>query len=354
MISPPRTQVRPSLEDRYSLEAGTLYLSGIQALIRLPIDQHRRDVAAGLRTRTFVTGYPGSPLGGYDLGLRAAGSVITESGILHVPGQNEELAMTALMGTQMLDEHAHPDVDGVVGIWYGKGPGLDRSGDALKHGNFAGTSRNGAVVVLSGEDHESKSSTLPFQEDYAFMNAGVPIVYPSSVSEFLEFGLHAIALSRYSGCWIAMKLVGQLCDGGETFSVAADFPHIVIPELTIGGKRFAKSTDFRFFPGLNIEPERQLYRERHAAVRAYARANHLDRVLVRSSRDRVGLLSAGKSASDLQQALLDLGFDDDALRAAGIRVAKLGLIYPADESFLREFAEGLDEIIVVEEKRGVV
>ncbi len=355
MISPPRTQVRRSLDDRYTLEDGTLYLSGVQALIRLPIDQHRRDVASGLNTRTFVTGYPGSPLGGYDISLRSAGAIVGESGITHVPAQSEELGVTVLMGTQMIDDHPRRDgVEGVVGIWYGKGPGIDRSGDALRHANFAGTSRLGAVVVLGGEDPESKSSTLPFQEDYAFMSAGIPIVYPSSVAEFLEYGLHAIALSRYSGCWIAMKLIGQLCDGGETFAVSPDFPKIVIPELTIDGEPFRKYTDFRFFPGLNIDPERRLYRERHLAVRAYARANGLDRVHVRTPHDRIGLLSAGKSFSDLRQALLDLGFDDDALRAAGIRLGRLGVIYPADEDFLRLFSDGLDQIIVVEEKRGVV
>lgn len=324
-------------------------------MIRLPIDQHRRDVASGLNTRTFVTGYPGSPLGGYDISLRAAGAIVGESGIMHVPAQSEELGVTALMGTQMLDDHPSRDgIEGVVGIWYGKGPGVDRSGDAFKHANFAGTSRLGAVVVLGGEDPESKSSTLPFQEDYAFMSAGIPIVYPSSVAEFLEYGLHAIALSRYSGCWIAMKLIGQLCDGGETFAITPDFPKIVIPELTIGGESFRKYTDFRFFPGLNIDPERRLYRERHLAVRAYARANKLDRIHMRTANDRIGLLSAGKSFSDLRQALLDLGFDDDALRAAGIRLGRLGVIYPADEDFLREFADGLDDVIVVEEKRGVV
>jgi indolepyruvate ferredoxin oxidoreductase len=355
VIAQPRTHVRRSLDDRYVLKSGTLYLSGIQALIRLPIDQHRRDVASGLNTRTFVTGYPGSPLGGYDITMRSAGAIIGESGITHVPAQSEELGVTALMGTQMLDDHPQRDgIQGVTGIWYGKGPGIDRSGDALKHGNFAGTSRHGAVVVLGGEDPESKSSTLPFQEDYAFMNAGIPIVYPSSVAEFLEYGLHAIALSRYSGCWIAMKLVGQLCDGGETFAVSPDFPKIVIPELAIGGVPFQKYTDFRFFPGLNIDPERRLYRERHLAVRAYARANHLDRIHVRSENDRIGLLSAGKSFSDLRQALLDLGLDDAALRAAGIRLGRLGVIYPADEEFLRSFADGLDQIVVVEEKRAVV
>ncbi|MBV8601071.1 MAG: indolepyruvate ferredoxin oxidoreductase family protein, partial [Candidatus Eremiobacteraeota bacterium] len=267
----------------------------------------------------------------------------------HLPAQSEELAATALIGTQMLDAHPHDGIDGVIGVWYGKGPGIDRSGDALKHGNFAGTSRNGAVVILSGEDHEAKSSTLPFQQDFAFMSAGIPVLYPSSVREFLDFGLHAIALSRFSGCWVAMKLVGQLCDGGQTFDLAQATPQIVLPEIG-----FRKFTDFRFFPGLNVQTERHLYRERHAAVRAYARANGLDRIDVQTPNDRIGILSAGKSFADVRQALLDLGLDDAALRREGIRLGRLGVLYPADEEFLRAFARGLERIVVVEEKRAVV
>ena len=180
----------------------------MQALVRLPIDQSRRDRRAGLRIGTFISGYPGSPLGGYDLALRQARRILTEHDIRHVPGANEELAATALSGTQMLDRYPHSRYDGVVGLWYGKGPGVDRSGDALKHGNFAGTSRHGAVVVLSGDDHEAKSSTMPYQDDYAFVGHGMPVLYPASTGEFLTLGLHAIALSRFSGCWVAMKLVG--------------------------------------------------------------------------------------------------------------------------------------------------
>ena len=341
-----------SLDDRYLREKGLVYLSGVQALVRLPLDQNRRDRKAGLRIGTFVSGYPGSPMGSYDLALARLGPLLPEHDIVHVPGANEELAATAISGTQMLDRYPHSRWDGVTAFWYGKGPGVDRSGDALKHGNFAGTSRHGAVVLLAGEDHEGKSSTMPFQDDYAFVSAGIPVLYPGSVAEFLSMGFHAIALSRYSGCWVAMKLVGQLCDGGETIEVSPDGPGIVLPHLEIDGKPFAKGTDFTFFPGTNIEHERKLYHERHRAVRAYARANALDRVEVRGPRDRVGIVTAGKSHADTRQALLDMGLDDEALRRAGVRLLRMGCIYPGDAEVVREFADGLDELIVVEEKRG--
>jgi indolepyruvate ferredoxin oxidoreductase len=341
-----------TLDDRYLCEEGRVYLSGMQALVRLPIDQSRRDRRAGLRIGTFISGYPGSPLGGYDLALRQARAILEQHDIRHVPGANEELAATALSGTQMLDRYPHSRYDGVVGVWYGKGPGVDRSGDALKHGNFAGTSRHGAVVVLSGDDHEAKSSTMPYQDDYAFVGHGMPILYPASTGEFLTLGLHAIALSRYSGCWVALKLVGQLADGGETVHVAPDDPGIVVPELLIDGKPFRKSTDFTFFPGLNIETERQLYYERHRAVLAYARANSLTWAEIGARGDRVGLVTAGKSHADLRQALLDLGLDESALRRLGVRLLRIGLIYPLDADAIRAFAQELDEVIVVEEKRG--
>jgi indolepyruvate ferredoxin oxidoreductase len=346
---------RPSpitLDDRYLRESGPVYLSGLQALVRLPIDQNRRDRRAGLRIGTFVSGFPGSPLGGYDLALRQARQILDGHDVVHVPGANEELAATAISGTQMLDHYPHSKWDGVVALWYGKGPGVDRSGDALKHGNFAGTSRYGAVVVLAGEDHEAKSSTMPYQDDYAFVGHGMPILYPASTGEFLTLGLHAVALSRFSGCWVAMKLVGQLADGGEIVDVAPDRPAIVLPEVLLDGKPFRKSTDFTFFPGLNIETERQLYYERHRAVLAYARANQLDRVEVRGERDRLGIVTAGKSHADVRQALADLGVDEPTLHRAGIRLLRVGLLYPLDGQAVRDFARDVEEVLVIEEKRG--
>ncbi|RBP34118.1 indolepyruvate ferredoxin oxidoreductase [Eoetvoesiella caeni] len=277
--------------------------------------------------------------------------MLKQHGVIHLPGQNEELAATTLMGTQMIDEHPHPDVDGVVAYWYGKGPGLDRAGDALKHGNFAGTSTHGAVVILSGEDHEAKSSTVPYQQEFAFEHHGIPVLYPSSVSEFIEFGLHAAAMSRYSGCWVALKLVAPLCDGGEVVQFSPDQHRVRIPDLDIDGKPFAKVANFTFFPGLNIETERQLYIERHAAVQAYARENRLNRISIQSDHDSIGIVSAGKTYSDTRQALRDMGFGDEELRGAGIRLAKIGLLCPLDMGFIREFATGLSTVIVIEEKR---
>jgi indolepyruvate ferredoxin oxidoreductase len=340
------------LADRYLQEKGVVYLNGLQALVRLPIDQNRRDRRAGLRIGTFISGYPGSPLGGYDLALQQARAILQQHDIVHVPGANEELAATAISGTQMLDNYPHSRFDGVTSLWYGKGPGVDRSGDALKHGNFAGTSRHGAVVVLSGDDHEAKSSTMPYQDDYAFMSAGIPVLYPASTGEFLGMGQHAIAMSRYSGCWVAMKLVNALADGGETVAVNPDTPSITTPELLIDGRPFKKSTDFKFFPGLNVETERQLYYERHRAALAYVRANGLNRVVVRSSLDRLGIITAGKSYADTRQALVDMGLDDRALQRFGIRLLCMGVIYPVDADLIRDFAHDLDEVVVIEEKRG--
>ena len=343
-----------SLNDRYDLERGRVFLSGIQSLVRLPVDQARRDRESDLKIGTFITGYPGSPLGGYDLALQQNRKLLDAHGIIHRPGENEELAATSLMGTQLIDRYPHSAYDGVVGLWYGKGPGLDRSGDALRHGNFAGTSKNGAVVVLSGEDHEAKSSTLPYEQEYYFAHSGIPVLYPSSVEEFLSYGLHAIAMSRFSGCWVALKLVGQLCDGGQTVEIDLDRPRIVVPHFEVNGKPFEKTQDNLFFPGMTIETERRLFEERQPAALEYVRANRMDRVITHTSADRVGLLTAGKSYADTRQALDDLGVGEDDLRTAGIRLIKLGAIYPIDEQFVRDAIAGLDEIFVVEEKRGTL
>jgi indolepyruvate ferredoxin oxidoreductase len=202
------------------------------------LEQARRDHARGLRTGTLVTGYPGSPIAGLDLQLAREPELLASLDIRHLPAGNEEQAVTALTGTQMLDAFPHERYDGVVGYWYGKGPGLDRAGDALKHANFAGTSTHGAVVVLSGEDHEAKSSTMPFQQEYAFASAGIPILYPGGIADIRRLGLHAAELSRYSGCWVALKLVSQVCDGGETVDLDPDVD-IRTPQLS-----FAKRTDF--------------------------------------------------------------------------------------------------------------
>ncbi|WP_157787607.1 indolepyruvate ferredoxin oxidoreductase family protein [Pusillimonas noertemannii] len=340
-----------ALDARYDACTPRAFLNGNHALIRMMIEQMRADRNEGLRTKAFVTGYPGSPLGSIDIALKQAKHALEAEGITHRPAQNEEFAVSMLMGTQMLDEHPHPDVDGVVGYWYGKGPGLDRSGDALKHGNFAGTSHQGAVVILSGEDHEAKSSTVPYQQEFSFEHHGIPVLYPSSIQEFLDYGLHAAALSRYSGCWVALKLVGTLCDGGEVVHLHPNGLTPQLPPFQPGGKPFVQMANHRFFPVRNIETERKLYDERHAAVLAYAQANELNRIVRAGPGDRIGLISAGKSWADTLQALEDLGYDDAMLQAQGIRLAKVGLLCPGEPEFFRRFAAGLETVIVIEEKR---
>jgi indolepyruvate ferredoxin oxidoreductase len=340
-----------ALDARYDATVEKTFLSGNQALIRMLLEQMRGDRARGLRTKAFITGYPGSPLGSLDIALRQAKATLSAEGITHQEAQNEEFAATMLSGTQMLDDHPHPDADGVVGYWFGKGPGLDRSGDALKHGNFAGTSTHGAVVILSGEDHEAKSSTVPYQQEFSFEHHGIPVLYPSSVQEFLDYGLHAAALSRYSGCWTALKLVGTLCDGGEVVRMHSAGLDTVTPELSLNGKRFEKLANHRFFPVTNVETERRLYDERHAAALAYARQNNLNRVMCSTQNDRIGIVSAGKSWADTLQALDDLGIGETECAQLGIRLAKIGMLCPADPEFLREFSNGLTTVVVVEEKR---
>jgi indolepyruvate ferredoxin oxidoreductase len=352
-IEEPR-QASVSLSDRFRLEEGRVFLTGVQALVRAPLDQVRRDRRAGLRIGTFITGYPGSPLGGYDLALKQNSKLLGEHDVVHQMGQNEELAASALMGTQLLERYPHSRYDGVTGFWYGKGPGLDRAGDSLRHGNFAGTTTHGAVVVLSGEDHEAKSSSLPYEQEYAFAHAGIPVLYPSSVAEFLTYSAHAIAMSRYSGCWVALKLIGQLCDGGQTIDLEPDLPRVVVPDFEIDGHPFRKWQDHSFFPGKVIDTERHVFTERHPAAIAYAQVNGLNEIRVRGGADTLGIVTAGKSFADTMQALRDLGVGENDLRAAGVRLIKIGAIYPLDTDFVRDATRDLKDVVVVEEKRPIL
>lgn len=351
LVSQSSVSRRPlDLNERLVASQGSYYFSGIQALVRLPLEQARRDKEAGLSTGVFITGYPGSPLAGYDLALERVKDLLSKNGVLHVPGSSEERAVTSLMGTQMIEGFPHSRYEGVVGFFYGKGPGVDRSGDALKHGNFAGTSKHGAVVVLSGEDHEASSSTMPFQEDQAFVAAGMPILAPSSVEEIYELGLHAVALSRYSGCWVALKLPTAVCDSGATFEVGPDHP-VVLPVPELPG--FEKRTDFQFFPGTTIEQERHLYMERHPAALHYARSQGLNKVYGSEGqrRFRLGIVTSGKSFGDLREAFARVSAGIEDLEELGVSLLVYSMTYPFDGKLAREFASNVDRIIVVEEKR---
>src|SRR5271163_858256 len=218
------------LSDKFTVERGSVYLTGIQALVRLPLEQMRRDRRAGLKTGAFISGYEGSPLGGYDMALARSKKLLDEHNIHFNPGLNEDLAATSVMGTQIFDVVGKANVEGVLGIWYGKGPGVDRSGDIFRHANLAGTGKNCAALVLAGDDHGCKSSTIPHQSDFSLQNVGIPFLFPGNTQEIIDYGLFAIALSRYSGAWVGLKMVTDVCDGGGTMEANPDLPAIRIPD----------------------------------------------------------------------------------------------------------------------------
>ena len=333
------------LSDKFTVERGSVYLTGIQALVRLPLDQMRRDRRAGLKTGAFISGYEGSPLGGYDLALARSKKLLDEHGVHFRPGLNEDLAATSVMGTQIFSVVGKPNVDGVLGIWYGKGPGVDRSGDIFRHANLAGTGKNCAALVLAGDDHGCKSSTIPHQSDFSLFNTGIPFLFPGNVQEIIDYGLLAIAISRFSGAWVGLKLVTDVCDGGSTVILDPDLPQIQVPQ------GYEKTVDPRLVPPITLALEYEVNARRLQAVLQFARLNRINR-WHGSKKAWLGLVSAGKAYYDLAQALRDLGLGESELEELGIRVAKFGMTFPLDHEFARDFADGLDTILVVEEKRS--
>jgi indolepyruvate ferredoxin oxidoreductase len=334
------------LTDRYTIERGTVYLTGIQAIVRLPLDQMRRDRRAGLKTAGYISGYEGSPLGGYDMALRRAGSLLKELGIHFQPGVNEDLAATAIFGSQIQHVVTGDKWDGIVGIWYGKGPGLDRSADILRHAGIAGAARSGAALVLAGDDHNAKSSTVPHQSDFTLMNYCIPTLFPGNTQEVLDYGLAGIALSRYSGAWAGLKMVTNICDGGGTVAVDPDRPGFVSPP------GYEKRNDHRLLTPYSLPMEYEMNRRRLDAAKVWTRANKLNRWHGAKAGARTGIVSAGKAYYDLMQSLADCGIDAAELERRGIRIAKYAVTFPVEPVFTAEFADGLETIIVVEEKRS--
>ena len=337
-----------ALEDRYRLDKGRVYLTGIQALVRLPMMQRQRDLKAGLNTGGFISGYRGSPLGMYDNALWGAKRYLKENNIHFQPGLNEDLAATAVWGSQQTNLFPGAKVDGVFSIWYGKGPGVDRSMDVLKHGNAAGTSQYGGVIALAGDDHGCQSSTLPHQSEQVFSAAMIPVVNPATVQEYLDYGILGFAMSRYTGCWIGFKAISETVESGASVWVDPERIQIAMP------------TDFQLPPGgLGIrnpdpplEAERRLHGPKMAAVQAFVRANGFDRMAIDPPSARIGIMTTGKAYLDTRQALEDLGIDDARARALGIRLYKVGVTWPLEVEGARRFAEGLKEVIVIEEKRS--
>ena len=339
-----------TLDDKYTLASGRAYMTGIEALVRLTMLQRERDRARGLNTAGFVSGYRGSPLGGLDQALWKARPHLARHDVVFRPGVNEDLAMTAVRGTQEVTLFPGARVDGVYAMWFGKGPGLDRSMDVLKHANAVGTSRHGGVLAVVGDDHACKSSTLPHQCEHAFMGASAPVLNPANVQEILDLGLLGWELSRYCGCWVGFKVITENCDAAASVDIDPHRISVKIPE------------EFRLPPGgvharLHDKPlaqEERLNLYKIYAAREFARVNHLNYVAIDSPRPRLGIVSTGKSWLDVLQALEDLGIDRDQAAALGIRVFKVGMPWPLDPVATHAFAEGLEEILVVEEKRSII
>jgi indolepyruvate ferredoxin oxidoreductase len=339
-----------SLDDKYALDTTRAYMTGIEALVRLPMLQHQRDQQRGLNTAAFISGYRGSPVGGVDQAMWKAKPWLDKHNVHFQPGINEDLAATAVWGSQQTNLFAGGRYDGVFGMWYGKGPGVDRSMDVIKHANAFGTSRYGGVLAVAGDDHACKSSTLPHQSEHMFIGASVPVLSPSNVQEVLDLGVYGWELSRYSGCWVALKAITENMDSAISADIDPNRIDIVIPEefqLPEGGVHGR-------WPDKPLEQELRLNKYKIYAAREFARVNGLNRIVVDSPRARFGIITTGKAYLDVMQALEDMGITEAVAAEIGLRVYKVGMSWPLEPRTTHDFAEGLEEILVVEEKRSII
>ena len=339
-----------SLDDKYAAWSGEVYMTGTQALVRLPMMQQLRDKAAGLDTACMISGYRGSPLGNFDRALWQARPFVEKHGVHFQPGVNEDTAATALWGTQQVGLFPGAKHDGVYAIWYGKGPGVDRTIDVFKHANLAGTSTHGGVLALAGDDHVCASSTTAHQSEFNFVSATMPVINPAGVQEFLDYGLHGWGLSRYAGLWVGFICIAETVDSSAIVSVDPHRVTVVTPDdhgLPAGGLNIR-------WPDTPLDQEERLLEHKLDAARAYARANGLDRTVIDGPGRRLGIVTTGKSYLDVRQALDDLGIDEDTARRLGLALYKVGMSWPLEPEGIRRFAGGLDEILVVEEKRGFI
>lgn len=346
-----------SLDDRYTRESGTIFLTGIQALVRMVRDRARVDRRQNLRTASFISGYEGSPLAGYDLEIARRGKYLDPYDVVHRPGLNEELAATSVMGSQVAAQVAalSDNRDGVVGYWYGKAPGLDRATDALRHANLIGTHPDGGAVALVGDDPGAKSSTVPCASEMALADLYMPILYPGDSQDILDLGVHAAVMSRVSGLWTSMKISAHVADGATTAEVS---PDRIVPDLGDLG-RSPHVPSGRLLGANLMELEQNQLTTRIPRALEYARINGINRIVVSSPDDRIGIVAAGKTYLDLREALRLMRIDDNDLRRLGIRILKLGMVYPIEREILDEFIFGtargdLDEVIVIEEKRDFI
>jgi indolepyruvate ferredoxin oxidoreductase len=340
-----------TLDDKYDLAAEQVFLSGTQAVVRLLLMQQERDQRAGLKTAGFVSGYRGSPLGGLDQQMFKAGKKLQQHEIVFQPGLNEDLAATACWGTQQAELHGEGKYQGVFSLWYGKGPGVDRTGDVFRHANMAGSSRFGGVVCLSGDDHTAESSTNAHQTEFNFVDTMIPILNPAGVQEMLDFGLHAFALSRYAGVWVALKGVKDNVESTASVDGRIDRVTIAIPndfEMPPGGLNIRRHDNF-------LEQEARLHEFKRAAVLAYFRANNLDKLVYSGGRKpRLGIISVGKNFLDVMQAMDMLGIDEKKADALGLKILKLASPWPVDPERLKDFVADIDLCMVIEEKRSLI
>ncbi|UBB25220.1 indolepyruvate ferredoxin oxidoreductase family protein [Pseudoxanthomonas japonensis] len=339
-----------TLEHKYTRTDGRIYLSGVQALVRLPLMQRLRDQAAGLNTAGFISGYRGSPLGGFDLELWRARKHLEAAAVKFTPGLNEDLGATMVWGTQQTNLFPGAKVDGVYSMWYGKGPGVDRCGDVFKHGNAAGTSRHGGVLALAADDHACRSSTLPHGSEDEFVSAMMPVLNPAGVQDILDMGLVGWAMSRYTGRWVGFKTIAETVESSASVEVNPFARTILLPEdfdMPAGGLNIR-------WPDPPLDQEMRLHRYAVKAAQAFARANGIDRIVLDSPRARLGIVTTGKSYLDVLQALEYLGLDERACADIGIRVYKVGMTWPLEPIGIAEFARGLEDIVVVEEKRAFI
>mgnify|MGYP006156920093 CR=1 FL=1 len=338
------------LDDKYTRTNGRVYLNGSQALVRLPLMQRQRDLGMGLNTAGYISGYTGSPLGGYDIALKQASKHLEHNHIHFQPGVNEDLAATAVWGSQQTENFGKTKYDGVFGIWYGKGPGLDRSGDALKHGNYSGVGPNGGVLVLAGDDHGAKSSTTAHQSDHAFIHFGMPILNPSTVQDYLDFGIYGWAMSRYAGCWVGFKCVTDTVESSASVSVDSDRIQIIFPDDEVRTPYPGEVTT-HLPPAVQAEAA---VAKRQQAAKAFVKVNKLDRLVMSAPQAKLGIITSGKAYLDVREALDELGINDKNFSEYGIALYKVAMVWPLEPEGILTFSENLEEILVIEEKRPVM
>ena len=341
------------LSDNLWAASGAVFLTGTQALLRLMLMQRERDAARGLATQGFVSGYRGSPLGMVDQAIWKAGPKLKDAGIRFVPAINEELAATQVLGTQRVESDPERTTEGVFAMWYGKGPGVDRAGDALKHGNAYGSSPHGGVLVVAGDDHGCVSSSMPHQSDHAFAAWSMPVLQPACVAEYLEFGLYGYELSRFSGAWVGMAALSEVVESGATVDLdpinarVSKWKDADAVRAATGHHAPADGLHYRWpdLPSLRIESR---LADKLAAVAAFAQVNSIDRHVIASAHATVGIVTCGKAHYDLMEVLRRLEITPESLARAGVRLYKVGLSFPIEQSRIRAFAKGLNEILVIE------